>query len=92
MGGGRTAFWLRCIKAELEAGWGGFSCPEFTSFSMGSFVPQFLQGQVCVRVLSTMRPHGDKHDQHKICSSCLLVRTQDVSGLHAALTVVLPFS
>ena len=45
-----------------------------------SFVPQFLQGQVCILVLRTMRPYGDKHDQHKICSSCLLVRTQDVSG------------
>ena len=64
----------------MEAGRGGFSYPEFTPFSMGSFVPQFLQGQVCILVLRTMRPHGDKHDQHKICSSFLLVRTQDVSG------------
>ena len=79
-GSSRIAFWLRCIKAELEAGWGGFSCPEFTSFSMGSFVPPLLQGQGRILVLRTVRPHGDKHDQHRICSSCLLVRTQDVSG------------
>ena len=67
-------------KSRIGSRMGWFSCTEFTSFSMGSFAPSFLQGQERILVLRTVRPHGEKRDPHRICSSCLLVRTQDVSG------------
>lgn len=35
---------------------------------------------MCILVPRSIRSHGDKREQHIICITCLLGRTQEVSG------------